>query len=637
MRTTLAALATTTLVALAGCGSGGSTSSSSTSGAGGGGGGAPATDAFIRLNLVGFEPTDAKRALLMTEAKPDDSFVVEEHGAGTKGTVGASLGSWSDSFAQVAELDLAVTGGGADYKVASNGASSAFRVDDAAALYPPLLANAAFFYRAQRDGADVDASVLERKPSHLTDETASVYDPPQYSDDVLKTELTPIDATTVDVEGGWFDAGDYLKFVMTTSYVEAVMLVAERDHPAAIRAAKLDVEAAFGLAWLSKMYDDENGVLYYQVGIGDGNGKVGGDHDFWRLPEKDDARAAKKGDFDYFVEHRPVFRAAPPGQPLSPNLAGRLAADFALCSQVERGHDSAKADACLVSAAHVFELANENPSGPLLTASPHDYYPETEWRDDLELGATEIYRALASLKSPPGGVPHPASYYLDRAAHWAHQYLQVASGSDTLNLYDVSALAHRELYQAIDGAGQVSGLEVSKGDLVGDLRAQLEMGEAQGKKDPFGFGTPYGGGDASPHALGFTVTARYYRDLTHRTDFEAFRVRQRDWLFGANAWGTSFVIGAGSAFTACPQHQVANLVGTLLGAVVDGPGAEGDFQGLGGLQSGMKRCPPGGGDSFKRFSGKHARYDDNVIAWPSTEPSLDYTVLSILFFAGELS
>ena len=28
----------------------------------------------------------------------------------------------------------------------------------------------------------------------------------------------------VDVSGGWFDAGDYLKFVETASYVTAMML-----------------------------------------------------------------------------------------------------------------------------------------------------------------------------------------------------------------------------------------------------------------------------------------------------------------------------------------------------------------------------------------------------------------------------
>ncbi len=165
-------------LAIVGCGSGGMSSSSSTSGSGGGGGSAPATDAFIRLNQVGFEPGEAKRALLMTEVKPEGSCIVEQGGEGTKRDIGPLLGAWSDTFGHVAELDLPVAGV-AGYDVASNGASAAFRVADAKSLYEPLLANAAFFYRAQRDGNDVDASVLERKPSHLTDKTASVYAPPQ--------------------------------------------------------------------------------------------------------------------------------------------------------------------------------------------------------------------------------------------------------------------------------------------------------------------------------------------------------------------------------------------------------------------------------------------------------------------------
>jgi hypothetical protein len=624
-------------LALAGCGSGEATSSAASSSGSGGGGGAAPSGALLRMNLVGFTPDATKRALLMTPAAPaDDAFTVTVGDAGTKGNLGASLGAWNDAFGHVAELDIAATGAGDGYTIASNGALQSFRIADAKTLYAPLLANASFFYRAQRDGSDVDASVLSRKPSHLTDKTALAYDPPTYANDVLKSDLVPIDATPIDVEGGWFDAGDYLKFVMTTSYVEAVLLLAERDHPAAIAAAKLDVEADRGVTWLAKMYDDATSTLYYQVGIGDGNGHVGGDHDFWRLPEKDDQRGAKKGDFDYFVEYRPVFRAAPPGGKLSPNLAGRLAADFALCSQVHRASDAAKADACLLAAAHVFELADPSPSGRLLTAAPFDYYPETEWRDDLELGAAEIYLALHGLGSPPAGLPHPASYYLQQAAHWAHAYIQVASGSDTLNLYDVSALAHRELHLAIDDAGGAAGLEVTKDDLVGDLRAQLVMAEAQGKKDPFGFGWAYGTVDAAPHALGLAVTARYYRELGQKTDFDRFAQQQIDWLFGANAWGVSFVIGAGDPSIACPQHQIANLVGTLLGAIADGPNDPADFVGLGGLQQGMKRCPAGGGDAFKRFSTKHARYDDNVIAWPSTEPALDYTVLSVLFFAGEI-
>jgi hypothetical protein len=39
----------------------------------------------------------------------------------------------------------------------------------------------------------------------------------------------------------------------------------------------------------------------------------------------------------------------------------------------------------------------------------------------------------------------------------------------------------------------------------------------------------------------------------------------------------------------------------------------------------------------KIFSGKGARYFDNVIAWPSVEPADDYTALSFLVFARQVA
>ena len=57
---------------------------------------------------------------------------------------------------------------------------------------------------------------------------------------------------------------------------------------------------------------------------------------------------------------------------------------------------------CLRSAEDIFDLADTSPAGDLLTVVPFDFYPETEWRDDLELGATELYFALASGNLPSG-------------------------------------------------------------------------------------------------------------------------------------------------------------------------------------------------------------------------------------------
>ena len=101
--------------------------------------------------------------------------------------------------------------------------------------------------------------------------------------------------------------------------------------------------------------------------------------------------------------------------------------------------DPTLANQCITAAEHIFDLANTNPSGNLLTVIPFSFYPETEWRDDLELGATELYFAAAS-GGLPTGLPHTdPAFYLQKAATWANAYITGPNdAADTLNLYDVS-------------------------------------------------------------------------------------------------------------------------------------------------------------------------------------------------------
>jgi endoglucanase len=124
---------------------------------------------------------------------------------------------------------------------------------------------------------------------------------------------------------------------------------------------------------------------------------------------------------------------------------------------------------------------------------PFDFYPETEWRDDLELGATELYFALRGATNLPPGLPHTdPTYYLQKAATWANAYITGPNdAADTLNLYDVSGLAHFELYRAIVLAGNPSGLATSEAALLADLKKQLDKAVTQAGKDPFGFGFPW--------------------------------------------------------------------------------------------------------------------------------------------------
>jgi hypothetical protein len=171
--------------------------------------------------------------------------------------------------------------------------------------------------------------------------------------------------------------------------------------------------------------------------------------------------------------------------------------------------------------------------------------------------------------------------------------------------------------------------------LAGNLKAQLDLGAGRSAADPFRAGAIYQDFDAVPHAFGLASTARLYHAVSGDKAYDSFGTRQRDWVFGANAWGVSFMIGEGATFERCPQHVVANLNGrldgqspVLTGAVVNGPNDASLFdEGLGDYSEGMRRCPPDGSDRYASFTGHGSRYVDDVRSWQTSEPALDFTAL----------
>ena len=611
-----------------------------------------AVPAFLRVDQVGYGTDAPKRAFLMTrEPAATATFeVVSDAGSVVaSGDVGADLGDWSKRFPHVYSVDFdAVTSPGS-YSIRVTGTvtatSPAFLVGDPAALFAPLLANSLLFYQTQRDGPNVIGDVFSRQPSHLHDRRARVYFRAHYRPDFTIKDPVPVpNAPRIDVSGGWFDAGDYIKGIQTESYTAAMLLVARRDHPQLLGPgadADFTAELRFELQWLMKMWDDETATLHYMVGFGDGSERYAGDHDPWRLPEEDDTYGGTDPRYRY-IRHRPVFRAGPPGSPVSPNLAGRLAAAFGLCSQVYRDADPAFADRCLLAGQHIFDLADTDPDR-LLTFSPFAYYPETEWRSDLELGAAELYRATAAA-GVPSDLPHPdPSYYLEQAADWARAYLTEEDHGDTLNLYDVSAIAHAELIRSLDEAGDPDGLAIDRDALMDDLERQLVGAAEQATTDPFGFGFPYAAYDGTSHGQGLAITAALYDELAGTDTWSEFGRRQLDVILGANAWGTSFIVGAGTTFPACPHHQIANILGALdgtspvlLGAAVNGTNSKNQFTYL-GLPDHARACPPGGTDRFVRFNGMGARWWDDARSWPTSEPAIDFAATTPLAFAMLMS
>jgi endoglucanase len=606
--------------------------------------------AFVRVNQVGYPAAASKRAYLMSTGVETGATFAVKSGATTvfSGTVGADLGRWSKTYKHVYALDFGSLTTAGTYTIAVTGpiaaASPTFLVGSGTSLYAGPLANSLSFYRNERDGADYIPSALRTAPAHLHDATAATYlTPHANSSGRFSGDLSPL-GTTIDASGGWWDAGDYLKFVQTTSYTVDLLLAGVRDFPAQMGSgsatADFTAEARFGVDFLLRMWDDTSSTLYYQVGIGSGNSQITGDHDIWRLPQADDTFGGTDPRYRY-IRNRPVFRAAPPGAPISPNLAGRLTAAFAECYQVFRASDPALAARCITAAEHIYDLADTNPSGNLLTVIPFSFYPEDEWFSDMELGATELYFATAA-GGLPTGLPHTEpSFYLDEGAHWANAYITSSfDAADTLNLYDVSGLAHYELHRAIGQAGAPGGLETTQAALLADMKKALDGALAQAATDPFEFGFPWSVWDTTSHGAGLSVMASEYDQLTGTTAYADWSGRWLGNILGANAWGTSLIVGDGTTFPHCMQHQVTNLVGSLdgsppilAGAVVEGP--NGTLY-RGSLTS-MRPCPPDGVDTFAPFNGSGAKFRDNVESFSTVEPAIDLSASSPLAFARQMA
>jgi endoglucanase len=133
--------------------------------------------------------------------------------------------------------------------------------------------------------------------------------------------------------------------------------------------------------------------------------------------------------------------------------------------------------------------------------------------------------------------------------------------------------------------------------------------------------------------------ASEYDQLTGSGAYAAWSERWLANILGANAWGSSFIIGDGSTFPRCPQHQVANLAGSLdgsppvlAGAVVEGPGEAAST----GLVEGMRECPAGGVDRFAAFNGE-AVFKDDVQSFTTVEPAIDLSASSPLAFSWQIS
>ena len=318
-------------------------------------------------------------------------------------------------------------------------------------------------------------------------------------------------------------------------------------------------ETDSGLDWLDKMWDAEHKVLYVQVGIGTGSEEFGflGDHDVWRLPEADDALESEPGDSSRLPQ-------APPGVPGSG--AGREGQPQPRRPDV-RSLRPGRADR-LASVATGCGRALARRGGHACTRRRR---PPTSasWSPPSRTPTTRRTPGWTTWSSAPPSSPSPAELLGDRARprldcatpqHWANAYI-AGDSADTLNLYDTSALAHTDLIRL--HRQRARGLSGSARRPQAPARRRGRGCDGQpvrprGRRQPASTPPPAASASRPPP----TCTGRC--PATSR--YDAFGTRQRNFALGANAWGDRpDDRRRAPTFPHCPQHQVANLSGSLTG------------------------------------------------------------------------
>ncbi|MEK7392310.1 MAG: glycoside hydrolase family 9 protein, partial [Fibrobacterota bacterium] len=222
-----------------------------------------ATSSWIRVNQLGWHPKGPQRATILSDSdltgKPW-SLIGPTGNVVESGTMPAKLSGKAshNPTSYGALLDFSVNDTGT-YQLDVHGAQ-AQTIRVARDGYSFLAAQALRHLRLMRSGPDQS---LFRNPSHLGDSACPVFIPlgPRVDG---KWQPDP-SGRKLDMVGGWYDAGDQIKFTLNQAATVYHLLLAYRLQPALFgqvysRTDLPDVldEARHGLEFLMKVHPDTN-------------------------------------------------------------------------------------------------------------------------------------------------------------------------------------------------------------------------------------------------------------------------------------------------------------------------------------------------------------------------------------------
>ncbi|MCB0473744.1 MAG: glycoside hydrolase family 9 protein, partial [Flavobacteriaceae bacterium] len=471
---------------------------------------------YIRVNQMGYQPADSKKAIVFSNAVLKEKIDIVDDKTGHRiETIKAKplkAQGWG-TFSYFYEVDFSGINAEGRYHLQTQ--TSKFRsvsFDIAETTYDHQADRLLAFMQQQRCGYNPFFNVHCHQKDGIT----------------FYGTITP-DSTFLDVSGGWHDAGDMLKYLITSSYATAHMLMAYDLYPdsfgdkvdafgkpGANNIADVLDEAKWGLDWIFKLHPNPKELIHQ---VADDR-----DHSGFKYPDKDPADygwGANSYRTAYVADGKPQGLGRHKSKATGvANLAGRSAAAMALAAKIwkEDLNDEPFANKCLEAAKTLYRLGRENEGYQQGNSYKEPYrYNEVTWADDMEWAAAELYKVTGEKK------------YLEEAIHYAKMADNEPSWIKRFAAN--KAIEHYELYPYIN-MGHFSLYEIADTDLKKTLasyyKKEIQM-VIKTIKNPYDIGVPFIW-CSNNLVTGLITQIILYEVMTGDTQYHDFMLKQRDWL-----------------------------------------------------------------------------------------------------------
>jgi endoglucanase len=505
----------------------------------------PRAIAPIRINQVGFYRTSEKVAVVVDSSATTFAVVSTDRGdTAFAGRLGPTR-SWALSGEVVRQADFSRLTKPGRYviDVAGVGRSPPFVVGDSALRGVARAAIEAFYF--QRVSIPLPAIFARRwsRPAGHPDDSVLVHPS-------AASTARPA-GSRVASPGGWYDAGDYNKYVVNSGISTYTLLALAEHFPEYTAAQQLSIpergndlpdvidEALWNLRWMRTMQDPSDGGVYHKLTNPDFDGMDVTPHAARGVRYVVQKSTSATFDFAAVAAHASVVLRRYPSAPRG--LADSLVREALAAWRWARAHPDSVYDQARLNARYA----------PAINTGE---YGDRGLQDELRWAASELYLATK------------ADSFLTAAAPLAAPELTVPSWGSVRTLGVYSLLARRrELSPAFEPAPLERRLR-----RLADSLLQIRQ------TSPYGVSMATGdfvwGSNAVATNQGIVFVQAYL--MSRDTRYLHAAVAALDYVLGRNATGYSFVTGHGTRTPQLVHHRpsVADTVSAPVpGFLVGGP------------------------------------------------------------------